>query len=252
MFVKQSVRWQLKNLSKHYSTEERVLEELLKQSGWKYGEVKGQKPILTDEDIFPLIRMFTMARKATLPLLVLGRSPDVWYPTLVQNFGPLGMDVMLAGMDNKKWANLDWKKDPRELQARWELEEMARNDPLFGGNGSVIMEKKWSLAMNDAVIIGAACGGKELHIAGGLQVPVFDLRDSELWNPVYKSPSILGRELVLAGLMKYKQFQHPYDQLGIVLHKQRQDEKLDLEELFETLEGLQSGEDLRRIYKKLY
>src|SRR3990167_1712253 len=207
------------NWHKSLSIAAQAYRERWKVAARKYVKA-GFKP-LTDLDMSRTVRIFDIAKEAPLPLIVLGPSPMLWHPTLVQNFRPIGETVFLKGMDNPKWADLKWKKSSTELEARLELDDLEQTDPLFGLNGSLMMEVNWSMPLNDGLIAGAASGRKELHIASP-DMSIYDLPDKALWNSVYDAPTVLGRELSIARILGYEQAINPYKDLGIVLHQPKQ------------------------------
>jgi hypothetical protein len=139
-----------------------------------------------------------------------------------------------------------------EQVAHQALEEASQKDPDYLRQGSILVEKFWGHAENDAFLLGGMDSGKAVCIATDARVPS-NIDEKTLWNDTYKM-SVLGHELVTLILSGYQLVRHPYDELGMVFLPGREKSLIhkNLGELLDRRKAINEAgfDELIKILKK--
>ena len=188
-------------------------------SSGKYAMLKGQRA-LTGENVDCCVKIFDLAASSPLPMFLLGASHQVWVPTLMRNFGitsvsALSDKTLKMALGNPKWADPSTLTDPREVAAAQALVQESQG--LFDRSGAVLFEVLlWSIAANDAAILGAIAARKEIHVT----VPngsVAKIDPKHLFDSTEGRPSVLSRELTILADANFRRVDHAYPELGTIL-----------------------------------
>ncbi len=187
----------------------------IRVSGFRYSALDQRNKIISPAREERIVEIYENTFDAPLPLVLLGESQSLWYPTLIYNFGGASATPWVKALSSK-FAKPDWKNEKSEVQTMDMVEELALSEPERLKVGSVLIEANWGIAENDAFARGAIDGRKQFHVASSA-LKLSKLSDEALWNDTLKCPSVLAHELVTAVEYGYKWWQHTAAALGIVL-----------------------------------
>ena len=227
----------------------------LEVNGYRYGNLPLQRPVYEPEVVKMCTEMFRAAAEAPLGMIVLGPSRKLWIPSLLRNFTISSTintpkATLRTAMSNPRWSDQGWKLDPAELLAFESLvEEQGDKGPL---SGSVLFQLAgWSIALNDALIVGAACGEQEIHLAVD-NSPVRDIDPRLLFDNQNKRPTVLARELGLLACSGYTRYQGP-NAVGTAVLLPDTDNLLipDLGGMLKDLESVRTYDDVLASTKPL-
>lgn len=210
-----------------------------------YVQTLKQRAVSQPQDFLQLARMFIAACEAPLGMIALGNSAALWWPSTVHNFGPAYVGRPITpGLNNERWARQSWKDDPREVAIYQQLLSL----PPGVRSGSIMFDSDWSIAANDAFVIGAAAEGLQMHIAT-VDCPVHRIPAPLLFTE--GRPTVLAREAVLAAAMGYRRHDHAHPSLGLVLTRQDRSFEPRLDAAFEIMPQLHSPGDVEVALKEV-
>ncbi len=227
----------------------------LEVHGYRYQYLPHQMPVREPEVIEMCREMFHAAAEAPLGMIVLGPSRKLWIPSLLRNFTICSTintpkATLRDAMSKPRWSDQAWRFDPAELLAFESLvEEQGDKGPL---SGSVLFQLAgWSLALNDALIVGAACGEQDIHLAVD-NSPVRDIDPRLLFDNQNKRPTVLARELGLLACSGYTRYQGP-NAVGTAVLLPDTDNLLipDLGGMLKDLESVRTYDDVLASTKPL-
>lgn len=185
-----------------------------------------------------------------LPMIVLGPSPSVWIPSVLLNFGISAQNPFMRGLKIEKYSDQSHWDDPGEQEAMKKLIQTLDDDSGSDHSGGVVFETLWSTLANDAFVQGAVDTQKEVHIAtNGTELK--DIPQNILFDQANNRPKVLGRELALAGLSKYKVVNHDYKNLGVILDGSNTKE-FDLNEFDYIISQVKTENDYSSLMKDLF
>jgi hypothetical protein len=225
----------------------------MEKYGYLYQNLPKHPPV-DDKHIKVCQEIYDSVTAAPLPLVVLAPSPTIWVPSVLRNLGVVSTSIPKGStrrvLGKSSWSNQEWTKSDAERRALdMFIDEQEGNRQL---SGSVLFEYlNWSIAANDAFLIGAACSDKEIHI-GHDDVPFKMMDPNILFDVDNKRPRVFGRELALASLFGYRKIDNPYHTLGIVLLRNPdQPYGGSLEEFLKILQQIKSKDDILEATKNL-
>ncbi len=213
---------------------------------------RGKKPI-DKTHIQNSITLFEKTRTNSLNLTVLGSSPTLWDPIVLQNFGGLSNNpfklenVLLKDERFKELANQEYWLDEGGRTAYENLEKLVAKDSSFLQTGSILFESKWSPLLNDAMIFGAAAGGNDIVISNDAP-KVSEIARNLLWGSKY-GLTVLSHELINIHALGYKPTASGRYGMSFTIDKRK---KFNFDELGELLQKRSSmkEDDLFELLKK--
>lgn len=225
-------------------------ENELKQHGHLYAKQKGQKPV-DDSERRKVLAMYDISASSRLPL-ILGPSPKVWIPSLLQNFGGASINpfMNLFLKPGSKFVDQAMLQQKEEQLALQHLRYMSHADPDHLKKGSILFEAFWSLAINDGLIQGAIDGGKEIHIASSAGT-VLSIQKDLLYDKDNNRPTVLGRELLNIAAQGYVQYKHDHPELGVVLIPSRKPSRRSMVSLKDRIELIDNIKDINDIHTNI-
>jgi len=202
----------------------------IKVHGHKYARFDKVRKIINEDREDRLVEIYSNTRAAPLPMIVIGPSENLWTATSLLNFGVASQTPFMDALFSP-YTKPCWFWEDGEMTANEMLEAAVKQKQDHVKKGSILLEKFWGLAENEAFMMGALDANKEVHLATDAPLP-WKIEPDQLWTEKF-GMSVLSHELITTVLSGYRRVKDAHPDLGIVYYSEKNSGHLDLGEIFE-------------------